>query len=361
MRADVIGTRGFPSVQGGVERHSQSLYPRMSADVSLRVFRRRPFLSDASRAASYPRIEFRDLPSTRIAGLEAMLHSLFAACCSIARRPDVVHVHNIGPGLVIPLLKLFGLKVVMTYHSPNYEHAKWGRLARRILRIGESLSLRFADAIIFVSSAQMARYDSRVRSKSVLIPNGVEPPLTTDATDILDRFGLRGKRFLLAVGRLTPEKGFHHLVEAVQKADNVATLVIAGGADNDDSYARRLSELDTHGKTVFTGALDSDALAQLYAAADSFVLSSVNEGFPLVMLEAMSYQLPVFASDIPATAIPQIPAADKFPAADSEALADFLRRRFPAVEKRAYDLSGYDWKNIARQTEDIYRNLLRRD
>lgn len=357
MRADVIGTRGFPSVQGGVERHSQSLYPRMSADIQLRVFRRRPFLNKSARAAAYPRIEFRDLPSTRIAGVEAMLHSFLAACCSIARRPDIVHVHNIGPGLVIPLLRLFGLKVVMTYHSPNYEHAKWGAFARRILRLGESLSLRFANAVIFVNAAQMAKYDKKTRSKSVLIPNGVESP-AEEASDVLARFGLKPGGYLLAVGRLTPEKGFHHLVEAVQRLDNVPTLVIAGGADNNDAYARRLRALDVKGKTVFTGALDSADLSQLYASADSFVLSSVNEGFPLVMLEAMGHRLPVFASDIPATDIPQIPAADKFPAADTDALASFLSRRYPAAARRDYDLSAYDWSRIASQTEAVYRSVL---
>ena len=52
-------------------------------------------------------------------------------------RPDVLHIHAIGPAIFTPLARAFGLRVVVTYHSLNYEHKKWGRVARFVLRFGE--------------------------------------------------------------------------------------------------------------------------------------------------------------------------------------------------------------------------------
>ena len=112
----VIGTRGFPGIQGGVEVHSENLYSRMK-NVKLRVYRRNPYLTDSSYK-KYNNIEYVDLPSTRIKGLEAILHTFISVLHILFHRVDIVHIHNIGPGLFTPLLKFFGLKVVLTYHSP---------------------------------------------------------------------------------------------------------------------------------------------------------------------------------------------------------------------------------------------------
>ena len=100
----VIGTRGFPGIQGGVEVHSYFLYTHMR-DTRVRVYRRRAYLTEQSRQ-SFPDIEYVDLPSTRIKGFEAVWHTLLSVLHIAFHRPDVVHIHNIGPGMFAPLLRL---------------------------------------------------------------------------------------------------------------------------------------------------------------------------------------------------------------------------------------------------------------
>ena len=110
------------------------------------------------------------------------------------------------------------------------------------------------------------------------------------------------------MGRLTPEKGFEYLVEAVNKLDEVKHLVIAGASDHDTSYFKMLKQLDWNEKVIFTGFTQGEDLRQLYSHARLYVLSSVNEGFPLVLLEAMSYQLPLVVTDIqPHTSLSYLP------------------------------------------------------
>lgn len=62
-----------------------------------------------------------------------------------------MHVHAIGPGLVIPLLRVMGKKVVFTHHGPDYDRQKWGFVAKKILLLGERWAVRYANEVIVIS------------------------------------------------------------------------------------------------------------------------------------------------------------------------------------------------------------------
>ena len=352
----VIGTRGFPGIQGGVEAHSYHLYTHMQ-DVHVRLYRRRAYLTEQS-AQTFPNIEYVDLPSTRIKGFEAVWHTFLSVVHIFFHRPDVVHIHNIGPGVFAPLLRLMGLPVVLTYHSPNYEHSKWSASARWLLRQCEKLSLRFSNRVIFVNKYQMEKCGAL--DKSVFIPNGIDPVTRSDSTSFLEKHGIRQGEYLLAVGRLTPEKGFEYLVEAANRLPQVTQVVIAGASDHDSAYREQLEKLDTEKKVIFTGFTTGEDLRQLYSHARCFVLPSVNEGFPMVMLEAMSYGLPILCSDIPGTRQVDLPEQDYFAVTDVDAMSAAITHLLsnPAAPP-SYDLQQYNWEDIARQVQVQYDLAIR--
>ena len=358
MEIAVIGIRGLPGVQGGVENHCECIFPLCDDSVKFRVYRRKPYLNETTLAAKYPNITFVDLPSTRIKGFEAVLHTFLCCMHLIFHRVDLVNIHNIGPGMFTPLLRLFGLKVLLTYHSANYEHKKWGTFAKMLLRFSEFLSLNMANKIIFVNKFQMAKYPEKIKAKSVYIPNGINKVTRSEGTGFLDKFGLKKKEYILAVGRITPEKGFDWLIRAVNKADNIRTLVIAGASDHDTAYFEQLKALDVNHKTVFTGFTTGEDLRQLYSHARMYVLSSVNEGFPLVMLEAMSYSLPMVVTDIPATHLIEIDSSCYAKKADDDSLAERISAKYDVVpDGEKYELDDYDWDKIARLTVDTYKSV----
>ena len=347
----VIGTRGFPGIQGGVEAHSYHLYTHMQ-DVHVRLYRRRAYLTEQS-AQTFPNIEYVDLPSTRIKGFEAVWHTLLSVLHIMFHRPDVVHIHNIGPGMFAPLLRLMGLPVVLTYHSPNYEHSKWSASARWLLRQCEKLSLRFSNRVIFVNKYQMEKCGAL--DKSVFIPNGIDPVTRSDSTSFLEKHGITAGSYLLAVGRLTPEKGFEYLVKAANSLPQVTQVVIAGASDHDSAYREQLEKLDTGKKVIFTGFTTGEDLRQLYSHARLFVLPSVNEGFPMVMLEAMAYGLPILCSDIPGTRQVDLPEDDYFTVQDTDSLCAAITRLLNSgAEPLHYDLEKYNWDTIAATTRQQF-------
>ena len=309
----VIGTRGFPGIQGGVEVHSYFLYTHMR-DTRVRVYRRRAYLTEQS-AQSFPNIEYIDLPSTRVKGFEAVWHTLLSVLHIMFHRPDAVHIHNIGPGMFAPLC--------------------------------------FSNRVIFVNKYQMEKCGAL--DKSIFIPNGIDSVTRSDATTFLERHGITPGNYLLAVGRLTPEKGLEYLVEAANRLPQVQQVVIAGASDHDSTYRELLEKLDTNKKVIFTGFTSGEDLRQLYSHAQCFVLPSVNEGFPMVMLEAMAYELPIVCSDIPGTRQVELPEEDYFTLRDVDSLCAAIARQLAKPNAPLhYDLEKYNWDSIAATTRQQF-------
>lgn len=365
MKIVVIGTRGIPGIQGGVETHCEQLYPRIAAmghDVT--VIRRSCYVTDNNRITAYRGVKLLDLYAPRRKSLEAIVHTTLAMLRAAAMRPDVVHVHAVGPALLVPFGRMLGLKVVMTNHGPDYDRAKWGGLARKVLRAGERWGTRWSNAVIVISSTIAGILEREYgRRDTDLIYNGVVKPGAVTGDDMLVRYGLKKGGYILAVGRLVEEKGFHDLIEAWRKSGHTdAPLVIAGDADHDDDYSRRLKAMAADAGVIMTGFVKGEPLAQLYANAGLFVLPSYHEGLPIVLLEAMSYGLDVLVSDIPANRLSQLNEGDMFATGDTGALSEALRRKLAAAHTgpRTYDLSDYDWDVIAGRTVEVYRKALNR-
>ena len=356
MKISVIGLRGFPMIEGGVEKHCEALYPKLDSRIKITVYRRRPYVKDKK---IYENISFIDLPSTKVKGFEAFFHSLIASIDAMIKKPDVVHYHNIGPALFCPIVKLRKIPVVLTYHSPNYEHKKWGKLARKVLLFSEKIALKFADKIIFVNKFQMMKYSEDIQKKSIYIPNGINELPVSNRTDFLEKIGVEKGKYILSVGRITPEKGFDILIKAYNRAQlgNIK-LVIAGGVEFENQYMVDLNKLCKNGSVIFTGYTYGDDLGQLYANASFFVLASRNEGFPLVLLEAMRYKLDVIVSNIPAMHLVDLDTEDYFESENYIILSDKIKSRVKSVKRRKYDLTEYDWNIIAEKTSNIYYQLL---
>jgi len=117
---------------------------------------------------------------------------------------------------------------------------------------------------------------------------------------------------------------------------------------------------------VSTGIMTGLPLRELFAHAGMFVLPSSHEGLPIALLEALSYGLPVIASDIPANREINLPAHHYFPLGDVAALAatlqSFARLDWPAeqmAETRRWVLNRFNWHVVAAQSRNIYARVLR--
>ncbi len=364
MKIIVIGIRGIPLIQGGVETHSEELYPRLvRKGCEVTVLRRSCYVTEENRISSYKDVKLHDLYAPRTKSFEAIIHTFLGICYARRVGADLVHCHAIGPSIVIPFARLLGLKVVMTHHGPDYERKKWSPLARRILRQGERWGVKYANKVIVISQVINQLITTKYhRTDGHLIYNGTPRPEKNTSTNCIDQFHLEPQKYIVALGRFVPEKGFDGLIEAYTRSQLRKCgirLVLAGDADHEDEYSRRLKQQARDHGVILTGFIRGAQLNQLMTHAGLFVLPSFHEGLPISLLEAMSYGLPVLVSDIPANKEVGLPSTDYFPCGDWNALETNLQMKFQkgdaAVE---YDLSKYDWDYITDQVYEVYKEVV---
>lgn len=373
LKIAVLGTRGFPNVQGGVEEHCRNLYPRLiERGCEVVVFTRKPYVD--TTLATYEGVKLIPLPCPKNKFLESFLHTLYGIFAAKKVQPDILHIHGVGPSLFIPLARFLRLKVVMTNHGPDYQRKKWGILAKVILKFGESLGSKWANGIISISESIADSIKKKYNRTVTVIPNGVILPeiLKTDA--VLRKYGLERKKYILAVGRFVPEKGFHDLIDAFnnfptlncQLTTDNWKLVIVGRADHEDKYSLGLKEkAKKNSNVVLTGFLTGEPLQELYSHAGLFVLPSYHEGLPIVLLEAMSYGLSCIASDISANRGIELSGNRFFRPGDIVSLNTKIREFIDkplSEENRRKQIhmiaERYDWEKIAEKTLKVYGKVL---
>lgn len=362
-----VGLRGFPGVQGGVEKHAEQLCPLLGElGCEIRVLTRGRYQPEAI-GRRWRGAQFVRLWAPRHKHLEAVVHTFLGILwAATVHRPDVLHIQAIGPGLWTGWARLLGLKVVVTHHGPDYDRQKWGTLARLALRGGEAAAASWAHELIVISKVIQDSVAERHGRRGTLIRNGLTLTPPPVGSDTARRFGLTPGRYVLLVSRLVPEKRHLDLIEAFRRAGLPGwKLVIVGAADHADAYAREvLGAVTMADRVVSTGFQGGADLQELYAHAGLFVLPSSHEGLPIALLEALSFGLPVLASDIPANLEIGLPTACYFPLGDIDALAAQLAaltatEETPADRKarRTWAAERFSWERSARETLEVYARV----
>lgn len=366
MRVIVLGLRALPGVAGGVESHCEHLYPLIAqAGVEVEVLVRSPYVK-SSTPRRWCGVAIRPLWSPRRSGLEVVIHTLLGVLYAAVRRPDVLHLHSVGPAIFTPLARMFGLTVVVTHHAPDYLQAKWGRLGKWILKTGERMAMRHANEVISVSRHGAADLKRAYGREPVLIHNGVPVIRSTESHPLLAQLGLEAGRYLLHVGRAIPDKRQDDLIRAFARASIPGwRLVLVGDLSGDDAYSAQVRAMAAERADVVLAGFRSGAeLHALFSNAGCFALPSVIEGLPIAFLEALSAGCVVVCSDIPANHEVELPAECYFQAGDIEGLAKAIsvvsktasRQVWQELRRRVH--AQYHWPRIAEETVRLYRDTV---
>lgn len=362
-----LGLRGIPEVQGGVETHVAALAVRIAErGWQVEVLGRRPYLPSPEPYV-WKNVTVTPVWTPRSKNCEALLHTALGLLIAARRKPDLVHIHAIGPALLTPLARLLGLRVVVTHHGFDYERQKWGWLAKLVLRAGEWTGMKFSHARIGVSKGIADAIRRRFGLAASFIPNGVETNLPKLGTSYLDYIEVKPNRYVLCVSRIVEEKRQLDLIRAYARLNDPDTkLIIVGTADHNGGYRHAVEQAAaaTPG-VVMTGFQTGEALAQLYQHAALFVLPSSHEGMPMVLLEALSHGAPCLASDIDANLALDLGADNYFPLGDVDALAEAMRSKLAAPgragsreERAAQVMNSFGWNPIVDRTIEVYEGAL---
>ncbi len=374
MKIAFIGQKGIPAKIGGVERYVDEVAVRMAKHGhEVFVYVRNHYTQ--KNLKNYKGVNLVHLPTIKTKHLDAITHTFFSTIHALFQSYDVVHYHSLGPSTLSFIPKIFSRKtaVISTYQSQDYEHHKWGFMARTYLRLGELITLKVPDKTISVTDYLRNYGLKKYGEDSIVIPNGVTVFKKAASLNIFKKWSLKKKKYVLAVSRLVAHKEVHTLVQtfinlkALRKIDAGFKLVVAGGGSYTNDYVRELKAMIRGRKDIiFAGVQKGERLAALYKNAAFYVQPSRAEGLSLALLEAMGMGLAPLVSDIPENLSAVCQSGFVFRTSDIFDLMDKMEylinhpKKVAAEGKKVKGLvrDHYSWDKIVRGIEAVYEEAL---
>jgi glycosyltransferase involved in cell wall biosynthesis len=361
-RVAFIGARGVVSRYSGIESYYEEVGPRLAEiGYDVEVYCRNYFTPNI---AAYKGMHLLRLPTIRTKHLETLVHTFLSTLHAMFTRSDIVHYHALGPSLFSFLPRLTGQKTVVTVQGLDWQRKKWGRCAARVLRLGEWASGHFPDRTMVVSKTLQEHYRQRYAVRTIYIPNGTAVR-DCSTSSRLSAWGLEAGRYILFLGRFSPEKNCHLLIGAYERIDTPVKLVLAGGSSHTDSYVERLRS-HASDKIKFLDWVSGNALNELLTNASLFVLPSDLEGMSLALLDAMGAGVCTLTSDIPENRELTESAGFTFRPGDMDDLSRMIAlllsdpeiRQQAARKAQEKVRKHFLWPGIALQVSDVYEELL---
>ncbi len=379
LRIAMLGSRGVPASFGGIERHVEEIGSRLAArGHEVTVYCRPGYVPPGLQEHEGMRLQV--LPAVATKHLEALTHTGVSSLHAVARGYDIFHYHAVGPGMLsaIPRLTSPRGRTVLTVHGLDFDREKWGAVGRRVFGMSGWLSANVPDRTIVVAQNLNDYYRTRYGRPTTFIRNGVTLPDPTvlPAPSILPDPTVRPADavrpgYVLFVGRLTPEKGPHLLVEAFRRLRQPGLrLAIVGGTSYTNDYVAQISAAAAADDRITChGYVYGQDLVDLYRNAAVFAQPSTLEGMPLTILEAASHGLPIVASDIPVHLEllgQDAPGSRLFASGSVSELTAALERSLadPAAERRAAlalkqrVATAYRWEDVVDELEQVYLEAL---
>ena len=295
-----VFNRIFSKKAGGAERYSVALVEELAAKHEIHVFAQD--ISHAWPGVTYHRVS---APFRRSRWLNQLWYAT-ATWWQTRNGFDIVHSHentwhgNVQTVHVLPIKhNLFNgktgfnkakawLKVITSLRLLAYLALEKGRFStqpgRHIIVTSPSLQGIFQTA-----------YPQCQNALSIITPGVAKAIQTVDKAVVKQTFGLSEDAFVIAfVGNRYDIKGLPTLLAAMKALPEHVKLLVVGNADEVDFYEKQAEKLGISQRVKFLGAVNG--VEQVYQAADCLAHPTLEDTFAMVVLEAMSYGLPVVVS-----------------------------------------------------------------
>jgi glycosyltransferase involved in cell wall biosynthesis len=283
-------------------------------------------------------------------------------CLRAAKTADVIHLH--APNILAALCAILigpKSKLIVHWHSDVINKGILEKLVRPL----EHAALKKSDCVI-VASPPYAKFSialAKYYAKVIVVPYGVKSSIASAPNFKLDKVILEkitGKEIILSVGRLVDYKGFEVLIRSAKYLPESSIVVIVGDGPLRTYLQQEIDKGQLSDRVILVGHLSEESLRYLFAHATLYCLPSKSraEAFGVVLIEAMSYGLPIVASNILGSGAPWINEHGvtglNVPVGDSEALAIGIKQILNSSELQKKFSLGANRRFLSEFTEEIF-------
>ncbi len=288
MNIALVGSRGIPARYSGFETFYEQLAIRLvQRGHRVTVYNRSHFIKDIR--GEYQGVRLVSLPSIRTKHLDTISHTLLSSVHSLTQRFDVVYYCIVGNSPLVWIPRLASARTLLNVDGEDWAREKWGRFAGWYQRQCERVARHTADILIADARGVERRYRQVHDVDTVFVPYGANVQ-STDEDDVLERWSLRSRRYLLYVGRFVPENAIDVLLESFSRLDTDMKLVIIGDASYADAYKQQLFDRGSRdSRVVFTGYAFGREYQQLSSHAYVYVQPSAVNGTRPALLDQLGF------------------------------------------------------------------------
>lgn len=286
MKIAIIGTRGIPANYGGFETFAENLSVRLvqkGHDVT--VYCRSNYTKIDRH--TYKGVRLVVLPTIKQKYFDTIAHTFFSVLHVIFTDIEVIYFCNAVNSVFTMIPRLFGKKTLINVDGLEWKRKKWNALAKAVYKVSEYIATIFSNKIVTDSMAMYDYYKKRFGKETEYISYGADIKDHIPPGPIMEKYGLKKRRFVLYVSRLEPENNAHILIEAYEKVKGDMPLVIVGDAPYNKTYINKLKS--TKDKRIkFLGSIYGDGYFELLSNAFIYVHGNEVGGTNPALLEAMA-------------------------------------------------------------------------
>jgi glycosyltransferase involved in cell wall biosynthesis len=364
----MLGLYGMPLPQlnfTGFETGFGEIAPRLvDAGHEVTIYCRSSHYSREQRMPSHLGVRMRFVPSPGGKNFSGLIATLFASLHAILfGRYDVCFFVNVGMGHHAALCRVAGNKVVMNVNGLDWTRAKWGPFARAYFRSAARSAIRFCNRLVTDAEAMRSFYLDEFGKETSMIAYGAYIE-SSEAPELIAPFGLERDDYYLIASRLIPENHADLIIEGFLESRTSRKLVIAGGANYDSPFHRKLRDLANE-RVVFTGHInDQRVIKELHCNCFAYVHGHSVGGTNPSLLKAMGYGNCILALDTVFNS-EVLGGTGLLFSKDSAAVADAMRRiegdpSLVAKLRRGGPqriAAEYTWDKISAQYDALFREV----
>lgn len=350
----VVGTQGVPASYGGFETLVENIIgENCPSDIRYTIFC--SSRDSAVRMENYKGCRLKYIP-LHANGMQSIPYDIWSLI-RVIRGYDVILVLGTSGCSFLPVFRLFCRKrLIVNIDGLEHRRAKWGSLARRVLRFSEAMAVRFADVVIADNKGIQDYVHETYRKEAELIAYGGDHVYRDVPEEVqakhLATYGLTPGRYAITVCRIEPENNCHVTLEAF--AHSGKKLVFIGNWDR-SAYGRDLKSRYRNDPDILLldAIYDLDILYSLRANAGIYIHGHSAGGTNPSLVEAMFFGHPIIAYDVVYNRETTRNQAYYF--ADAESLRKLLAR--PDLDGDAMKRIAeeeYIWKHISSQYCELY-------
>jgi len=221
----------------------------------------------------------------------------------------IIHAHSVTPAATVGLVgKLLSIPIIVTSHGGDLQVQKninYGARLNPITAAFVKLTLKFIDKLILVSNHMIYNaFDAGATPKKIeVVYNFLNlSKIKTGHSSTLKKYGLEKGKYVLYLGRLTPEKGLLPLLKTIKQVlgpDYDLKFVIAGYGSDEETLKNYVKTSNLQETVIFAGYVNGPRKWDLYENSLAVVMPSVTEAFGLSAIEAMASGTTVIAMNKP--------------------------------------------------------------